>query len=165
MNLLRRLRLNQRLTQAALAELMSVTQPAIAAYESGRRSPNLDAVEKISLRLGRRVALVPSSVAPSHDRSELFSRLLHQRVAEHFVADPSRVRRHGTSWLAQQASTAPGHYDEQWAELLRPENEVDLLVTLCVPDAETTGLLSSSPFAGLLSENERLELLERSSAA
>ena len=165
MSLLRQLRTSHRLTQAALADLMSVTQPAIAAYESGRRSPNLDAVEDLGLRLGRRLIVVPAEVVPSHDRSERFSRLLHQRVAEHLLMDPEGVRGHGLVWLERHADSAPGFYDNEWKRLLQPENGVELFVTLCVPDSETTGLLSSSPFAGLLSDNERIELLQRAGAA
>jgi len=142
-----------------------VTQPAISLYESGRRSPNLDSFVDIASRFDRQVALVPATIDTSHDRSERFSRLLHLRVAEHFLLDEEKVRSVAAENLKRFSDTIPSSYEEEWSRLLREGNDTMLLVTLCIPDRDNTGLLSSSPFAGVVPASERVELLDRSRIA
>lgn len=139
-----------------------MTQPAISLYESGRRSPNLDSFVEVASRLGRQTVLVPAALEPSHDRSERFSRLLHLRLAEHFLLGPQEVRSIAAENLKRFGHTMPDPYAEEWSHLLHEGNDAMLLLTLCIPDRDNTGLLSSSPFAGVIPDAERLELLERS---
>lgn len=165
MGLVKRLRHLAGANQAELAKRFDVSQPAISQYESGRRSPNLDRFVAVAEGLGRRLVLVPDRITQSNDRSERFSWLLYQRVAEHFVSDPGRVRRIGHRNLRMFSHTTWLPYVEEWQRLLDPRNETELLVVLCIPDVEMTGLLSSSPFAGVLSDHERTDLLDLSRSA
>lgn len=165
MNLVERLRRLGGLSQAEFAERLGVTQPAVSLYESGRRSPNLDSFIEAASRLGHRTVLVAADFPASHDRSERFSRLLHLRVAEHFLVEPAQVRSIAATNLERFGDHMPGSYVEEWSHLLAEGNDAVLLLTLCIPDRDNTGLLSSSPFAGVISDDERLDLLQRSSVA
>ncbi len=165
MNLVEYLRHLGGMTQAEFAEKLGVTQPAISLYESGRRSPNLDSFIEAASRFGRQAVLVPAALEPSHDRSERFSRILHLRVAERFILDSQEVRSIATENLERFGHIMPDPYVEEWSRLLSEGNDAMLLVVLCVPDRDNTGLLSSSPFAGVIPDSERLELLERSRVA
>ncbi len=164
-NLILRLRQLVGLSQSELADQLGVSQPAVSQYESGRRSPNLDAFVDVASRFARRALIVPDRITPSHDRSERFSRLLHMRVAEHLLLDGDRVRRIAHENLDRFGDLMPDPYSNEWHRLLEPTNDTELLSVLCIPDREMTGLLSSSPFAGVVSEDERRYLLERSRAA
>ena len=162
MNMVEHLRTSEGLSQAEFAEEFGVSQPAISLYESGRRSPNLDTFIEAAANYGQRVVLVPASVEPSHDRSERFGRLLHLRVAEHLLRDPRRVRSIARENLERFPDSAPEPYVKEWRRLLDEEQETELLTVLSVPDRNNTGLLSSSPFAGVIPDTERHELLDRS---
>ncbi len=165
MNLVEHLRNSEGLSQAELAEGFGVSQPAISLYESGHRSPNLDTFIQRAANYGRRVVLVPANVEPPHDRSERFARLLHLRVAEHFLRDPRRVRSIARENLERFPHLAPEPYTDEWRRLLEGGQETELLTVLCIPDRNNTGLLSSSPFAGVIADSERHELLGRSRSA
>lgn len=162
MNLVERLRNANGLSQAEFADEFGVSQPAISLYESGQRSPNLDKFVEAAEKHGQRVVLVPASIEPSHDRSERFGRLLHVRVAEHFLSDPQHVRSIAHENLERFPDSAPAAYNDEWRRILAEGRETELLTVLCVPDRNNTGLLSSSPFAGVIADDERHELLERS---
>ena len=165
MNLVQRLRISAGLSQAEFAEEFGVSQPAISLYESGRRSPNVDTFIEAAANYGQRVVLVPASVERPHDRSERFSRLLHLRVAEHFLRDPRHVRSIARENLERFPHSAPEPYIDEWHQLLEEGQETELLTILCIPDRNNTGLLSSSPFAGVIADGERHELLDRSRSA
>jgi transcriptional regulator with XRE-family HTH domain len=165
MNLVEHLRNANGLSQAEFAEEFGVSQPAISLYESGRRSPNLDKFVEAAAKRGQRVVLVPASIEPPHDRSERFGRLLHLRVAEHFLRDPHRVRSIAHENLARFPDSAPVAYNDEWRRLLGEGRETELFTVLCIPDRNNTGLLSSSPFAGVIADDERHELLDMSRSA
>lgn len=164
MNLVEHLRKSEGLNQTTFAEEFGVSQPAVSLYESGRRSPNLDTFVEAAANYGQRLILVPASVEPAHDRSERFSRLLHLRVAEHFLRDPRRVRAIAQENFERFPDSAAQPYIDEWRRLLDEGEETVLLAVLCIPDRNNTGLLSSSPFAGVIDEDQRQELLDRSRA-
>ena len=163
MELVRRLRQLKGMTQAQFAKHFGVRQAAMSSYESGRRSPNLDQFQDVASQLGYQLALAPRSIVPARDASEQFSRLLYLAVARHLVAYPDAVRKLAVDRLDEQEQrSGAGFYVDRWRQLILPENEVELLMILCIPDPETIGLLSSSPFAGVIGEEERLTLLAES---
>ena len=163
MGLVRWLRQLTGMTQAQFASHFGVRQSAMSSYESGRRSPNLDQFQDVANQLGYELFLLSRSIAPARNASEQFSRLLHLAVARHLVANPEVVRKLAAERLDEQDQrSGAGFYVERWRQLILVENEVELLMILCIPDSETTGLLSSSPFAGLIGEEERRALLAES---
>ncbi len=163
MELVRRLRQLKGMTQAQFANHFGVRQAAMSSYESGRRSPNLDQFQDVANQLGYQLVLSPRSIVPTRNASEQFSRLLYLAVARHLVAYPEAVRKLAADRLDEQDQrSGAGFYTDRWRQLILPDNEVELLMILCIPDPETTGLLSSSPFAGVIGEEERLALLAAS---
>ncbi len=52
-----RLRIEQGLTQAELAERVGTKQPNIARLESGKRDPGLDLLRRVATALGRRLEI------------------------------------------------------------------------------------------------------------
>jgi len=159
-SLVRKLRELSGLTQSEFASELKVSQGAVSLYESGKRSPNLSTFRSSAEALGRRVSLLPKQLEPAWSRSEQFSRLLYLEVAKQFLADHARVRSVAARNL-QAMSNNPqiAEYVARWNEVLKEGNEVELLTLLTIPDRENTGLLSSSPFAGVLDQNTRMDLL------
>ena len=60
-NLIQLARIEADLTQQELADLAGTSQPAIAAYESGKRSPSIETLARIVRAAGQdfRIGLVP----------------------------------------------------------------------------------------------------------
>lgn len=162
-SLVRQLRKLTGLTQAQFARELGVGQAAVSLYEGGSRSPNLDLFAESADRLGRRITILPAALEPAWSRSEQFSRLLYVEVAQQFLSSPDEVRRIASDNLEVMSGDAhSADYVQQWKALLEPGNEIELLLLLTIPDRTTTGLLSSSPFAGVVDEETRQDLLGRS---
>ncbi len=49
---LRQVRISRNLTQAQLAEVVGISQPNLSAYENDRRSPSLEAANRIIVACG-----------------------------------------------------------------------------------------------------------------
>jgi predicted nucleotidyltransferase/DNA-binding XRE family transcriptional regulator len=108
--LIREARLAAGLTQAALAERSSTSQPAVAAYESGRRTPVLSTLTRLLAACGREVVLDTRALHATGRLHELRARLLAAGLA------------HGVSNLRVFGSAARG--DETAG------SDIDLLVDL-----------------------------------
>ena len=100
----------------------------------------------------------------SHAFLDEFALAYHRAVAERLRAEPEAVLEHARQNLRRWAEGdvfGPGEQAslEEWRELLDEEG-VDVLVEL-MTDASDEGqrLRSSSPFVGVLSPEERLEIL------
>jgi len=147
------------MTQKEFADELSVGQAAVSLYESGKRSPSVHTLSEAAQRHGRQLILAPSSIEAPWSRSEQFSRLLYLEVAQHFLSDPDRVRSIAIRNLDQQDDPHQANYTAEWRQLIKPGHEVALLMVLTIPDRDTTGLLASSPFAGVIDDETRQRLL------
>lgn len=152
-NVIRVLRQSADLTQAALAEAGGTSQPAIAAYESGRRVPNLRTAERLAEAVGLEMNV---DFGPPLTREDRRSLALHERVAEELLASPEAGIETARANLARMkaAHDEPGPWLAQWTHLLDlpVEHIVDVLLD---PRPFARELRHSSPFAGLLSAAER----------
>jgi len=72
-------RLKAGLTQRQLADRLGVTQPVVAAYESGRRQPTIPSLMRIVSGAGFDLRL---SLAPHEDHDEVLESLETQRPRE-----------------------------------------------------------------------------------
>ena len=88
MNWIRLLRHRAAVTQAALATAGGTSQPTVAAYEAGRKSPTMHTVERLARALGFDAAL---TYHPPLTREERRSLDLHQAIAARLRADPEPV--------------------------------------------------------------------------
>ena len=155
-NVVRRLRERARVTQARLARLGGTSQPAIAAYEAGRRTPTLDTLARLAraVNLELAVEFVPPSTR--EDRRSLF---LHQAVARRLEEDPEGMLDRARRNLALMRRRHPGASPSltEWETLLeRPLPE--LADVLRDPRPQARRLRQVSPFAGIFSAPERAAL-------
>jgi transcriptional regulator with XRE-family HTH domain len=72
-------RLKAGLTQQQLADRLGVTQPVVAAYESGRRQPTVQTLMRILAAAGFDLRL---SLAPHEDHDEVLEALERQRTVQ-----------------------------------------------------------------------------------
>lgn len=156
MNWIRALRERAALTQAALAHAGGTSQPTVAAYEAGRKSPTVSTVQRLARALGLDAVV---SYHPPLTREERRSLELHRAIAVHLREDPERVlaqaRRNVERMLARTGSASQPL--REWQVLLdRPVPA--LLPLLTDPDPWARELRHATPFAGVLSARERAEV-------
>jgi hypothetical protein len=106
----------------------------------------------------------PISGVDRHRLAELRSLALHKRIAELIKTDPSVVQtaqRRVGGWLdgSERFAGSP-EYARRWASLLSGPRR-RLLEVLTSDNEESRALRQSSPFAGVLSERERLAIIEQ----
>ena len=159
MNPIRRLRSQAGITQQKLALLAGTSQPTIAAYEAGKKSPTLETLAKLAKSLGLEVAV--SFVSPL-TREDLRSLAYHQAVIEKLKSEPVAVLASARRNLATMSKKHPDanklfdHW-EQWLDL-----PLDDLINCCLDSSVfARDMRQVTPFAGILSARERLEILKR----
>jgi transcriptional regulator with XRE-family HTH domain len=145
------------LTQQQLAEAAGTSQPTVAAYESGRKSPTWRTVERLADAAGYHADL---RIVPALTREDRRSLALHAAIAEHLRAEPEHVLSKARASLARMRSQNPGARQllDEWKVLLR--RPVSALLPILV-DAEPWAreLRQVTPFTGILSAKERKEVL------
>lgn len=155
MNPVRSLRDQAELTQAALASAGGTSQPAIAAYEAGRKSPTVATLQRLAEAAGLEVAV---EYFPPMTREERRSIALHRMIADRLRQDPDEVlamAREGLARMRRRADPASATLRE-WKVLLDRPIEA-LLPLLTDPDPWARELRHVTPFAGVLSAAERTE--------
>jgi len=153
MNPVRTLRERAEITQAELARAGGTSQPAIAAYEAGRKSPTVGTVQRLARAVGLHAAVEYYPPLTREDRRSLH---LHRAIANHLAADPVRVlalARRCLSGMVARAGTASQLLREWEVALDRPLPA--LLAVLSDPDPWARELRHVTPFAGVLSAAER----------
>lgn len=151
MNWIRLLRERASLTQAAMAEAGGTSQPTVAAYEAGRKSPTVSTVQRLARALGLDAAV---TYHPPLTREERRSLELHRAIAARLRADPERVLAQARENLARMMARAASQPLREWEVLLdRPVQA--LLPLLTDPDPWARELRHVTPFAGVLSAGER----------
>lgn len=147
------------LTQAELAQRAGTSQPTIAAYESGTKSPTLRTLERLAASAG--LELHPL-VVPAMTREERRSLALHRVIANRLAADPSHALAIARRNLRQLARAHPGARPlwKEWRRALDlpTEHLVDVLVD---PRPLAREMRQVTPFAGVLSPSERWDVYRR----
>ena len=153
MNEVRRLRAVAAVTQAALAGAAGTSQPTVAAYEGGHRSPTVVMLRRLAESVGVTMAIEFHRGLTREERRSLF---LHRAIAERLASDPEPVLSGARATLGrmqQRASRAAPLLDE-WSQLLqRPTAE--LIEVLVDPAPHARELRHVTPFAGVFSAAER----------
>ena len=153
MNPIRALRAKATITQAALASAAGTSQPTIAAYESGRKSPTLDTVRRLAKSVGLEASV---EYYPPLTREERRSLVLHHAIARRLAEDPERFLVQARKNLGRMAAhvAGPSEVLEEWRVVLdRPLWALLPLLTDPAPWARE--LRQLTPFAGVLSAGER----------
>jgi putative transcriptional regulator len=159
MNPIRLLRHQVGVTQKRLAESAGTSQPTIASYESGTKSPTLDTIQRLAKALNLEAVV---TFVPPMTREDRRSLALHLAIIEKIKAHPISSVERARRTLALTSDRQPD------ARALLEEWERWLSLPLFELEARCldTGLLARdmrqvTPFAGLLSARERVEVLKR----
>jgi transcriptional regulator with XRE-family HTH domain len=141
--------------QTELARAAGTSQPTIAAYESGRKSPTLATVRRLARAVGLDMTVAYTSPMTREERRSLH---LHRAVARRFEADPDGVLAQARLTLKRMRRTAPTSQPlREWAVLLgRPVGA--LMQVLTDPSPWARELRHVTPFAGVLTAAERSEV-------
>lgn len=151
------------LTQAALARAGGTSQPAIAAYEAGDKSPTLTTLERLAAAVGLETTV---DFVPPLTREERRSLALHHAIAVRLAREPDRVLAQARRTLARMIAAAPmpSPLLREWDVLLdRPF--AALLPVLTDPRPWARELRHVTPFAGVLSTAERAAVYRASAEA
>ena len=159
MNPILQLRSQVGITQEKLASAAGTSQPTIAAYEAGKKSPTLETLENLAKSLGVEVAI---SFVPSMTREDIRSLAYHRALIDKLKANPilviAKARRNLRTMLKKNPSSKKLLYLwEQWLDL--PQNDL----AICCLDSSLLArdMRQVTPFAGLLSAKERVQVIKR----
>jgi transcriptional regulator with XRE-family HTH domain len=156
MNTIRLLRDLGDLTQAELAEAAGTSQPTIAAYEAGRKSPTLRTLRRLAEAAGLEATIGFHRPMTREERRSLH---LHRAIARRLERSPERVmaRALGTLSLMREKHPEAEQLFREWEVILsRPVSE--LARALTDPSPWSRELRQVTPFAGVLTAEERTKV-------
>jgi transcriptional regulator with XRE-family HTH domain len=163
MRAVRDLRERRGLTQKRLAELAHTSQPTIAAYESGNKSPNLRTLERLARSVGLEAVV---EFVPPLTREDRRSLALHRAIAKRLEESPGPTLRRARRMLERMGRQHPGARPllSRWRSLLdRPIEEILEVLVDRRPSARE--LRHVTPFAGILNARERASVYRRFASA
>lgn len=159
MNPIRTLRLRAGLTQAEIARAVGTSQPAIAAYETGRRSPTLRTLQAMARALGFDITV---AFVPPLTREDRRSLMLHEEIAARLTAEPEDVLARARRNLRRMESSHPDAAPllGEWRTVLG-QSVGGIAELLVDPRPHARDLRQVTPFAGVLSAAERAAVYGR----
>jgi transcriptional regulator with XRE-family HTH domain len=163
MTTVRDLRALTEVTQTELARAAGTSQPTVAAYESGSKSPTLTTVERLASSVGKEAVVVFVAPLTREDRRSL---LLHGAIAKQLRRDPeTTLQIAGTNLdrMSEQHPDASRLLDE-WGTILGRSVE-SIVETMLDPSLHARDLRQVTPFAGVLTAAERTAVYTRFSDA
>lgn len=143
-------------TQQELASLAGTSQSAIAAYESGKKSPTWRTLARLAHAAGCEVEV---RFMPPLSREDRRSLLLHEAVSARLRAEPEVVLPRARASLARMRALHPGARPllDEWQCVLRRPLDA-LLPVLTDPMPWARELRHVTPFTGILSAAERAQV-------
>ena len=156
MNPIRTLRGVAGLSQAELARRAATSQPTVAAYEAGRKSPTWRTLVRVTEAAGHHAHL---EFVPALTREDRRSLALHAAIAAHLRANPDAVLARARRNIARMHALHEGARPllDEWTVLLRRPLDA-LLPVLRDPSPWARELRHVTPFAGVLSARERAQV-------
>jgi transcriptional regulator with XRE-family HTH domain len=164
-------RIEAGLSQRELAARAGTSGATVAAYERGTKEPRLSTLLRLLGAAGMRLELsyAPASSSANDDltREDRRSLALHRVIAARFAGDPRAVSRNAVRNLkvmrrADDGSAAP--WLDEWDRLLKgPASAV--IEVLVSHDQRARDLRQVTPFAGVLSDEERRAIYRTAAAA
>lgn len=161
---LREVMLNLSVTQSELSRISGVRQPSISQFLSGRIEMSDDLLDRLLSCLGYRLQVVRRPVKPELTRSEDRSWRLHRRVSRNL--DPSTVETwwpviSGNLRRLRESTTGQPHTRnlDRWQRLVENEDVLGLRRVLTGLDRDSIEMREVSPMGGLLSQDERSQVL------
>ena len=159
MNPVRELRQRVGLTQSELAERGGTSQPTIAAYEAGSKSPTVRTVERLVESVGMEIHVVFVAPMTREDRRSL---ALHRAIATRLLAEPEATVAAARRNLRRMARQTPGASSlwREWRRALALSVE-DLAELLTDPRPLAREMRHVTPFAGVLTPSQRWDVYRR----
>lgn len=159
MNIVRKLRHQANVTQQALAHKAGTSQSAIAAYETGAKSPTLRTLEKLAAVLNLQL---DARFVPKLSREEMRSLAYHEAVVTFLQNNPEETLRRARKNLERLQSLHPHAFDliNRWNEWLKlAPTTLSKQMTKISESAHE--MRQVSPFAGVLSAEQRKQVIAR----
>lgn len=159
MKIVNDLRLKAGLTQQELAHRVGTSQPTLAAYESGAKSPTLRTLENMVAALGYEATIDWIPVLTREDRRSL---AYHQAVVEKLRLEPQVTLSKASNNLVRLQKQHPSvsALFKRWKLWLKLPL-ADLSALILNPGSEHRDMRQVSPFAGVLSASERAAVIKR----
>lgn len=147
-----------------LARRAKTSAAALVDYEAGRHEPKFSTLQRIAEASGCDLFV---EVRPRLTHPEKRSLELHRMIAEKLSVDAIGVKRQARSRIeTMRAADLEGRtakYVDTWDQLLSGPSE-QLVATMLSTDQVARDLRQSSPFAGVLTDQERLDAIRRVAA-
>ena len=149
----RTLRRTVGVTQAALADAAGTSQPTIAAYETGRKSPTVGTVKRLAESVGLAMSVQFHPPLTREDRRSIW---LHRSIALRLEERPRWVLQRAQETLKRMRNANPEARQllDEWSVLLK-RSIPELIPVLVDPGPRARELRQVTPFAGVLSAEER----------
>jgi transcriptional regulator with XRE-family HTH domain len=167
-DVLREVMLEMGITQSELSRISGVRQPSISQFLSGKVDLSDEQLDRLLSCMGYRLEVVRRPVVPELTRSERCSWRLHRQLSRHLTR----------SSLAEWRPTIEGNLDrlrgsvtgqphvrnlERWQLLVDRGDVLGLHRVLTGLDRDSIEMREVSPMGGLLSHDERSEVLRMAS--
>ena len=159
MHPIRALRDQAGLTQQDLAEVARTSQPTIALYEGGAKSPTLVTLERLAASVGLDLVV---TFTPHLTREDQRSLEYHRAIARVLVENSSATLRRARRTLKNTRARNPLAKTllDRWNVWLKLPIE-EIVSNMLDPGVAAREMRQVSPFAGLLSPRERAAILKR----
>ena len=143
-------------------------QPSISQFLSGKVDLSDDQLDRLLSCMGRRLEIVRTSVEPRRTRSERRSWLLHRRLSSQLTRQSLgewRPTIERNLMRLREGVTGQPHVRnlERWTSLIEGSDIVDLKRVLTGLDRDSIEMREVSPMGGLLSQEDRNDVLTRAS--
>jgi transcriptional regulator with XRE-family HTH domain len=162
--ILRQVMVETGITQSELSRTSGVRQPSISQYVSGRGHLSDDMLDRLLSCMGYRLEVIRQPVKPMLDRSTRRSWELHRRLSRHLTSGtfgewrPVMVL--NLTRLRDDTRGQPHLRNlDRWQRLIDDGDLPGLHRAMTGLDTESVEMREVSPMRGLLSQDERSEIL------
>jgi len=165
---LRQVMLETGITQSELSRISGVRQPSISQYLSGRVHMSDEMLDRLLSCMGRRLEVVRRAVRQELDRPSERSWRLHRQLSIHLTPRtlnewrPTMLR--NLQRLREHTRGQPHLRNlDRWQRLIQDSDLSGLRGVMTGRDTDSVQMREVSPMGGLLSQEERSEVLRRAS--
>lgn len=165
---LRSVMLETSTTQSSLARYSGVRQPTISQILAGRIGVSDEQLQRLLTCMGYELHVIRKAERPTLTRSERRSWRLHRQISSHLTRDSlvdwRPIIRRNLSRLESNTQGEPhaGNIHE-WRRLVDMNDVLGVHRLLTGLDRHSIEMREVSPFGGVLSEEERLQVLRQTS--
>ena len=149
------------MTQTKLSQITGIPQGRISEYVTGKRSPSNGTLTLLLGAMGFRPVL---QIEPEPmGRSELRSWMLHRQLSTHLdQLDSWRDKLHSNLDRIEHSITGEPHRSniQRWRSLISHRDVKGLRQVMVDPSRDGQEMREVGPFAGLLPEAERLQVMK-----